>query len=306
MLLAALRSAIGTLANVSVAAERVQRVEPGADGVRVTCASGTTVAVDEVVVAAGVETGRLLADSDLPQLVAPIFSGRGVSLVVRTDAALTQCLRTPNRAFACGLHLVPRGPSTMYLGATNRMSTQPEPGAAPRLDEIVELVRGSGRELQIGLRRAELMAATVGHRAVTLDRTPLVGRTHDPRVLVATALWRNGVVLAPLVAELVSAELEQPGSTAAHPFAPTRDVRARPLDQEALRRAARGIVAGFLDGARLAPGRLGELTAFVENSLADGIVDGATGPSRTVQRLLDRAPMEEVLPMVYDLSSRRR
>ena len=116
MLLAALRAAIGTLPNVSVVAERVQQIEPRADGVHLTCASGTMVAVDEVVAAAGVGTGRLLADSGLPELVAPIFSGRGVSLVVRTDAAMTQCLRTPNRAFACGLHLVPRGPSTMYAG----------------------------------------------------------------------------------------------------------------------------------------------------------------------------------------------
>ena len=34
-------------------------------------------------------------------------------------------LRTPNRAFAYGLHAVPRGPGRLYVGATNTLFAQP-------------------------------------------------------------------------------------------------------------------------------------------------------------------------------------
>ena len=80
VLLAALRSAIGTLANVSVVAEQLQRIEPGANGVRVACAlrhDGSR------------RRGRRRCrrrdrsacspTPTCPGSTAPIFSGRGLS-----------------------------------------------------------------------------------------------------------------------------------------------------------------------------------------------------------------------------------
>jgi len=283
--------------NVTVVTERAVEVR---DGV-VTTMSGQKVAADVVVLATGAETNSLLAASGLTELVPPVLGGRGVSMVVQATEPTEVCIRTPNRAFACGLHAVPRAGGLTYLGATNRLTTTPEPAVGPQLAEIDDLVGGCVRELDRRLRRAEVVSTAVGHRPVTPDRLPVAGRTSEPWLLVATATWRNGVVLAPVLADLVAEELGQPGSTAKHPFTPTRTWEPAPLDDAAIARAARGIVDTLTESA-LAPGRRTDLVAFLEAALTREVEEG----NRLVTRLLQRAPMEEALPLVFDLIARQR
>ena len=185
-------------------------------------------AAAQVVLATGAHTHELLARSGLAGLLPPLFGGRGVSVLVRATDPLAGCVRTPNRAFACGLHAVPRADGLTYLGATNRLTTSPEPALGPQLSELDDLVGGCVRELDRRLRRAEVVAMSVGHRPVTADRLPLVGRTAEPWLLVATGTWRNGVVLAPLVADLVAAEVAEPGSGAHAPVLRDRATSRRP------------------------------------------------------------------------------
>ena len=123
---------------------------------------------------------------DLP----PLWSGRGVCMVVSAGFDLPAAVRTPNRGFACGAHLVPRGAGTVYLGATNRLSTEPDLHRRPSLDEITTLIHDGATELNTGPRDAQLLTVRVGHRPVTTDHLPLVGRTHHDRVHVATGTYR--------------------------------------------------------------------------------------------------------------------
>ena len=296
-LLAALRAAIERLPQVEVVADDALTVD--SDGVH-TRTSGL-VSCAQVVLATGAHTHEVLVRSGLAGLLPPLLGGRGISVLVRATDPTPGCVRTPNRAFACGLHVVPRTDGLTYLGATNRLTTAPEPAVGPQLSELDDLIGGCVRELDRRLRRAEVVSTSVGNRPVTPDRLPLVGRTSEPWLLVATGTWRNGVVLAPLIADLVADEVSEPGAGAAHPFSALRDLTPAPLDAAAIERAAQGLTVSLLGDGGVAPGRASDLTAF----FAHALTRECEGPDRTAARLLQRAPMEEALPLLFDLLARR-
>jgi len=64
-----------------------------------------------------------------------------------------------------------------------------------------------------------LAEVTVGHRPGTPDNAPILGVLR-PGVLVAAGHHRNGVLLAPVTADLVVSELA--GEPAEHAFGPER------------------------------------------------------------------------------------
>jgi glycine oxidase len=292
--------------HVSIVQDDARRIAVTTAGADLHLLSGACVSAGEVVLAVGVGTTPLLANSGLADLVAPVFGGRGVGSLVRSPSPAPVCIRTPNRTFACGLHLVPRADGATYLGATNRLTTLNELADGPRLDELDELINGCVRELDSRLRRAELLARVVGYRPVTVDRLPLAGRTATQPILVATGTWRNGVVLAPTIATLIRQEIEHPGSMASHAFSPQRRVVAEALDDASVRRAAKGIMESLVGGARLAPGRSDELLTLLRRVVELEVdVERRTG-GRSVARLLERAPMEEALPLVIELLTRGR
>jgi glycine/D-amino acid oxidase-like deaminating enzyme len=303
-LLAALERA-ARRCGASVRTGRVERIELAGGGVVATTDAGP-VEADQVVLATGAETTALLRASDLSDLLPTVLGGRGVSVLVRSPQLAVGCIRTPNRAFACGLHLVPRSDGTTYVGATNRRTTRVDTESAPHLDELTSLLGGATSELDVGLRKAELLMTAVGHRPVTLDRLPLVGRTSAAPVLVATATWRNGVGLAPVLAELMADELAWPGSTKDHPFAPTRTMTPAGLGADALRRGAEGIVDAIFESGQTGLSRSSELSAFLDVAMTSLVGGGDDALVRQIGRLLELAPLEEVLPTVHDLVVRQR
>lgn len=287
---------------------RVASLAPaGDDGLTVRLQDGRQLWAPQVVVAGGAESTALLVNSEgLDTGLPPILAGRGVSLVLRTPTDFPEAIRTPNRGFACGLHLVPRTGGLTYLGATNRLTTAPFRSGNPSVDELSTLLDGAVRELNTSLRHAEVLTSQVGQRPLTIDRLPLVGRTADPRILVASGTYRNGLLLAPRVAEHLVAEVLAPGSGAQHPFSPDREMKVG-LDLEGVGRAGRSMVAQLTGSAAgLAPGREQELEEFLalalEILLDDRSVDDRL--RRKLTRLRERAPLEEVVPLVFDAAVR--
>ena len=66
----------------------------------------------------------------------------------------------------------------------------------------------------------EVEEAIAGLRPGTPDNAPIIGRSPgDPRIVWATGHYRNGVLLAPVTADLVVAELA--GEPAEHAFGPS-------------------------------------------------------------------------------------
>ncbi|MFD9333175.1 hypothetical protein ACFWBF_01960 [Streptomyces sp. NPDC060028] len=61
-----------------------------------------------VLVCAGTWTTRLLTDLDPDLPVVPVLAAAGTALTVAAPQPLPAVIRTPNRAYACGLRAVPQ------------------------------------------------------------------------------------------------------------------------------------------------------------------------------------------------------
>jgi glycine oxidase len=114
-------------------------------------------------------------------------------------------------------YLVPRGDGRYVLGATSE-----ERGfdTAVTAGGVHDLLRDAS-ELVPGILELEVEEAIAGLRPGTPDNAPIIGRSlADPRIVWATGHYRNGVLLAPVTAELVVAELA--GEPVEHSFGPGR------------------------------------------------------------------------------------
>jgi glycine oxidase len=121
-----------------------------------------------------------------------------------------------------GGYLVPRGDGRYVLGATTE-----ERGfeTAVTAGGVYELLRDAG-ELVPGVHELEVEEAIAGLRPGTPDNAPILGRSAaDPRVVWATGHYRNGILLAPVTADIVVAELA--GEPVEHAFGPQRFDRER-------------------------------------------------------------------------------
>jgi glycine oxidase len=125
-----------------------------------------------------------------------------------------------------GGYLVPRADGRLVLGATVE-----ERGfdASVTAWAVHELLRDAA-ELVPGVLELEVEELLAGLRPGTPDNAPILGASRALDGLVwATGHHRNGILLAPVTAELVAAELA--GEPAGHPFGPGRFARAAAVAQ---------------------------------------------------------------------------
>ncbi|MFD9605286.1 NAD(P)/FAD-dependent oxidoreductase [Streptomyces sp. NPDC059970] len=271
----------------------------------VACTEGETVRAREVVLAAGCGIPALLPECGRPLDVPPILAGRGVSArLTAPGVEVEQVVRTPNAEFACGAHLVPRTDGTLYLGGTNRLTLDADPAQAPSLDEVAVLASDAAALLDPRLGAASLLDTRTGLRPYTLDHLPLIGRTGDPSVLVATATYRCGVLLAPRLAQLVADEITAPGSLDAHPYRALRPMPAPRIDDVLADGAAQGLLEHLLQGGgHLPPAQQDEFAAFTALALR-ALLDEGSQAGAAVRRLWERAPVIEAVPALFALARR--
>jgi hypothetical protein len=175
-----------------------------------------------VVIAAGAWSGQiegLPADARVP--VRPV---KGQILRLR-DPAGPGLLRRVVR-FEGG-YLVPRADGRYVLGATvEERGFEQHPTAGG----VHELLRDA-HELVPGVSELEIEELCVGLRPGTPDNAPVIGAGALEGLIWATGHHRNGILLAPLTAELVVGLLLRQGRPAArlppHRFDPRRFARRR-------------------------------------------------------------------------------
>ena len=172
----------------------VTRIEPDAACPAVVTEAGERIAARVVVLAAGAWTRGLAGVEPVP--VRPV-KGQMLSLQM-TDAVRPGVTVRGPRAY-----LVPKPDGRLVVGATSEErghDTAVTAGGLYRLlDGAVALVPG--------LEELDVVETWAGLRPASRDHAPLLGRTAAPGVVAATGHYRHGVLLAPVTADEVAAEV---------------------------------------------------------------------------------------------------
>lgn len=193
-LLAALRAAAES-SGARFEADRVVRVDPAAG--TVDRAAAGELSAGTVVLATGAWSGleRLIEGVRVP--VRPV---KGEILRLRAAPGRRVCERI---IVGERFYLVPRESGELVLGATVE-----ERGFDLRVSAggVHELLREAYRALP-ELAELELVEAGAGLRPGSPDNAPIFGRHREGRLVLATGLYRNGVLLAPLLAAGLDAVL---------------------------------------------------------------------------------------------------
>jgi glycine oxidase len=190
-----------TAALAAAAARRGART-PEAGRARLIARSGSGLVVEtgterfvggSVVVAAGSWTGRLAIDGVVPPPVRPV---RGQLLRLAWSGALLRRIVWGERCY-----VVPWHDGTLLVGATVEEAGYDErttiAGVRDLIDAACDLVPHAWT--------AALVDARAGLRPGTPDDLPIVGKSGVvPRLVYATGHYRNGVLLAPLTAQVVA------------------------------------------------------------------------------------------------------
>jgi glycine oxidase len=190
------------------------------DGDRVTgveLEDGSSVAVETVVVAAGVHVARL---GGLPEEArVPVRPVKGQVLRLRDPRGAGLVTRVIRGEQA---YLVPRGDGRYVLGATMEergWDTHPTAGGA------YELIRDMS-ELVPGVLELEIEELLAGLRPATPDNLPAIGHGALEGLVWAAGHHRNGILLTPVTAELVAGALAgEPLPEWARPADPARFAR---------------------------------------------------------------------------------
>jgi glycine oxidase len=205
----------GTQLRTGATVTRIAIEDGHAGGVEL--AGGELVRAARVVVAAGAWSGVLDGLPDVARI--PLRPVKGQILRLRDPAGpglLDRIVRFD------GGYLVPRGDGRYVLGATMEergFDTTVTAGG------LYGLLRDAG-ELVPGVHELEVEEVAAGLRPATPDNAPVLGRSDDVDGLVwATGHHRNGILLAPVSADLVADALD--GAAAPPQFAAARFARTR-------------------------------------------------------------------------------
>ncbi len=271
------------------------------------------ISADVVILAAGIGIPKIVEESlGLAEVVPPMVGGKGVSLVIESKVQLEHVIRTPNRDFACGTHLVPRGGTLTYVGATNRIGDTPGSESGVSAGEVHSLLASAIEEVNTDIRTASVVSQTFGSRPVTFDRYPVIGETGIGGLFLATGTYRNGVLMAPAISNYIKDAICNktdaipdyfgPRLRAANPVATSQDL------DTAITQGVRDLVS-FIQEPRgwLPYNRTEELRNFVEVLLKMTL---RPNPELDALRaecvdLLERFPIPEVVPrLFYDFNER--
>jgi glycine oxidase len=175
------------------AAHRVSAVRREGRRVAIVTEDGTVWPADAVVIAAGSWSGQLGAPDVTSDQVRPV---RGQLLrLAWKGTALSHVI------WGADCYVVPWENGTVLVGATVEDVGFDERATAAGVRDLLDAVC----DLLPEAWRATFVEARVGLRPATLDGLPVMGRSREvPGVVYATGHYRNGVLLAPLTAQLVA------------------------------------------------------------------------------------------------------
>jgi glycine/D-amino acid oxidase-like deaminating enzyme len=306
-LMSALQRSLEQSGRVRIVSESVEALltESGAAaGVRTS--GGRTFRADAVVLAAGVGIQRIVGESPpaVAAAIPPLMAGKGVSVVVEADASLEHVVRTPNRDFSCGTHVVPRSGRHVYFGATNRIADTPGASDGVTCGEIQNLLYSAIHEIDTGFRTANIVSTAFGSRPIAPDRFPVVGQTSVAGLVVATGTYRNGVLMAPLIADIVVDSILKRPPSFDHGFGPDDPRRRLPASspEDLIARGVADLVSFIREPNGFLPyGRAQELQDFIQTLLTSALTDAGEVDAVLIEarRLIRARPVPEIIPQLF-------
>ncbi|MEV4505408.1 NAD(P)/FAD-dependent oxidoreductase [Streptomyces klenkii] len=287
------------------AARHVRHSETRATGA--TLDDDTTVHCEHVILAAGCATQALLDDVGHAHhgVVPRLLPGKGTSYVFDAPghALEHQVIRTPNREFACGLHLIGHADGTLYLGATNRIADTP--GSHQQLPSGGELnlIDSAIHDITTRLRTAPIRHTRYGMRPLSTDGHLLIGATHLAGLHLATGTYRNGILLAPAIADMLATELTTGTAPADRTFSPVAPWRSRTPDVAAvIKRGIPHLVSFLLEPhGRMPYDRRTQLETALGNLFTLAFTDdhAAKELGERCMTILGSAHIPEVIPQAW-------
>lgn len=174
----------------------VRRVIVGEKAVSGVDVDGEVVSASHVVVAAGAWSSLLPGCPIAPTQLKPV-RGQMIELRCRGAAPFSRLLKST------GGYLVPRTDGRVVVGSTMDMA-----GFDKRVTAkgALKLLRAA-LDLVPSLDSAELVRSWSGLRPWTADQLPFLGPSPTPGLFFATGHFRNGILLAPITARLVTQSL---------------------------------------------------------------------------------------------------
>jgi glycine oxidase len=151
------------------------------------------------VLAAGCWSGNLKGLP--PDVVPPVRPVKGQILRLRDDVAHPLITRNV-RAVVRGrpIYLVPRENGEIVLGATMEELGFDQTVTVGAVSELLS----DARELLPGVSELALVETTAGLRPGSPDNAPMVGPTALPGLALATGHYRNGILLTPVTADVMT------------------------------------------------------------------------------------------------------
>jgi glycine oxidase len=143
-----------------------------------------------VLIAAGSWTGKLLEPVGL---VAETIPARGQMIAVRSSA-IRHVLHSSR------IYLVPRNDGRLLIGATIEYTGFEKANTAQGIHSLLD----AAFELAPEISSAEIVETWSGLRPDTIDHLPILGQTGIDNLWLATGHYRNGILLAPATAQLLS------------------------------------------------------------------------------------------------------
>jgi glycine/D-amino acid oxidase-like deaminating enzyme len=215
---------------------------------------GHIIEAGTVVVAAGARSEALVRTVAEDIELIPMIAGLGFAMIARRTAGepFRSVVRTPNRGFACGLHVVPAGPGHEYLGATNRLVD--DVSSVTWVGDARYLAQYSMQQLDEQIARHEVVRWLSGNRPVTFDGFPMIGWLPMPGLYLMTGTYRDGFHCAPLLATHVANELRgEPGIIDAMFNPVRRPIETRTIEESIEDYVTHSMASWFETGAEAAP-----------------------------------------------------
>ncbi|MEU0990677.1 FAD-dependent oxidoreductase [Streptomyces sp. NPDC005953] len=229
----------------------------------VALADGARLEAETVVIAAG-SFSQSFTHIFEPGAVPAIVAGRGISMMVKrlSEPGFQNTVRSPTRAGACGLHVIPLGNGIDYFGATNEVYDTPSIQADFGNSQL--LMQYAREQLDLGLHLADIERWVVGNRPIAVDGFPLIGRTSVDGLILATGTYRDGFHCSPAIAQYVTEDILGTNSLSQRLplFTPERAPIETMTVSECVREFVFQIVSGAFEAGLKLPGYHTDMRLF--------------------------------------------